>query len=364
MNRQILVRGAAIAFAGVAASVFAAQQFMGSAPAPQAGLSPAEANQFRSASLVGASAPQVPATEEPDMPSDADWALNSPAQPPAALALPGTTPEPGADAPQLAGLDLNLAPPSGPGTETDFQPPLVLAQSARQANDRSCEATLSASAAIDALIDVRVSAPCAPNARIVVSHGDLAFSAFTDATGEYATYLPAMSQSAMVEVFLPNNDVLQAQTVVPEANDHLRVIVQWTGGDVFRLHAYHRNADYGQSGHVHAGRPFDPEMDAAYVLSLGEARGPEPMMAQVYSIPADKFDIARLEMEMAVNDTTCGKDLSAFVAQKGPGLEGVLEELTVAMPTCGTGGLAIMPVALQRPAVVQAPIPPAGNATN
>jgi hypothetical protein len=364
MNRQILVRGAAIAFAGVAASVFAAQQFMGTPAAPQAGFTPADANQVKSASLVGASAPQIAPEADADLPSEANWALNSPAQAPDSLALTAQLPEESAAAPQVAGLDLNLVSESSTNAANDFQPPLVLAQSARQANDRSCDATLTASAAIDALIDVRLSAPCAPNARIVVTHGDLAFSAFTDAAGEYASYLPGLSQSAMVEVFLPDNTVLQSQTVVSEATDHLRVIVQWTGGEVVRLHAYHRDAGYGQSGHVHAGRPFDPEMDAAYVLSLGEARGPEPMLAQVYSIPADKFDIAQLELEMVVGEATCGKDMSAFITQKGPGLEGAMEELTVAMPACGTGGLAILPIGLQRPLIAQLPIPPAGNATN
>lgn len=356
MKRQILVRGAAIAFAGVAASVFAAQQFMGPAPQGTQMASPGAADQVKGASLVGATSQPAPHPL-----TEAELAFDT-LEPPAAgqsFAMTGMTPvDMDMELPEMAALGDGLASASGAALPGDFQPPLTLAQAAPQANDASCATSLTAVAAIDALVDMRLTAPCSPNARIVVSHDDLAFSAFTDESGNFAAYIPALTQTANIEVFMPDQSVLQAQTVVPDAAQHVRVIVQWTGSDTVLLHGYHRGATFGQAGHIHASRPFDPDLDAAFVLSLGEARGPEPMMSQIYSIPATLVDQARLELEISLTSSNCGQDATAFVSQKGTGLSGALEELTIAMPECGgNGGMAIIPLALQRPVQPQAAAP-------
>jgi len=345
MKRQILIRGAAIAFAGVAASVFAAQQFM--APAPQAGqvATPGGSTQVTGASLVGASGPTAPQAQ-----TEAELAFDA-LEPPVGMLETAETiaDRPDADRPveQVAALDNQMTPARTQAPTDDFQPHLTLAQSAPPTEDAGCLPTIAAQAAIDALVDLRVTAPCAPNTRIVISHGDLAFSAYTDETGTFAAYVPALSMTANIEAFLPDQDVLQAQAVVPDAGQHVRVIVQWTGMDGVILHAYHRGASYGQAGHIHASRPFDPEMDAAFVLSLGEARGPEPMLTQIYSVPANMVDQARLELELAVTPQNCGQDMTAYVAKIWSGQSEALEELTVAMPDCGTdGGMAIIPLPL------------------
>lgn len=356
MKRQILIRGAAIAFAGVAASVFAAQQFMGQSPQRAQVASPGAAEQVRSASLVGASNP--PATANTAVPELTHNALDASAAPLAELTL---------DSPDarsrnqmvpsqsVASLDSVLAPASSDALADDFQPPMTLAQAAPQANDASCAPSLTIETAIDALVDLRLTAPCAPNARIVVSHNDLAFSAFTDAGGNFAAYIPALSQTATIEVFMPDQTVLQAQAVVPDAMQHVRLMVQWTGGEGVLLHAYHRGAIFGEAGHIHASRPFDAELDAAFVLSLGEARGPEPMLSQIYSIPADMLDQTRVELEVSLTQQNCGKDVTAFVSQQGKGMSGELRELTIAMPDCGSKyGLVIFPLALTNVVLPQA----------
>ncbi|MFN4058693.1 MAG: hypothetical protein ACK4HW_11005 [Roseinatronobacter sp.] len=333
MNRQIIIRGAAIAFAGVAASVFAAQQFLDlGAGGPQAMGSPNGNSPVMGASLMGAGAPTPGA--QATAPADAPM-----------LQLRSADVIPDApDAPQIASLDNGLAPePSLPAS--DFQPPLTLAQAAPSANDASCLPSLSANSAIDALVDLRLSAPCLPNARVVISHDDLAFSTYTDAQGELAIYVPALSQTAMFEAFLPDQAVLTAQAIVPEAAQHLRMVVQWTGAEYVTLHAYHRGALYGEAGHIHAARPFDPAADSAFILPLGTARGPEPMLALVYSLPVSMTDVARAELEFSITAQTCGRDLSAFVTLKGPGRRGALEELTVTMPDCSaSGGTTVVPL--------------------
>jgi hypothetical protein len=329
MNRQIVIRGAAIAFAGVAASIFAAQQFLDlGASNPQAMGSPNGTSPVVGASLMGSSAPTpAPQTAAPMLDLSANSATESDTA-----------------APQIAALDNGLSPDQALAP-SDFQPPLTLAQAAPSANDASCIPTLTANPAIDALVDLRLTAPCQPNARIVVSHDDLAFSTYTDAEGELAIYVPALSQTAMFEVFMPDQSVMTAQAVVPEAAQHVRMVVQWTGTEVVSLHAYHRGANYGETGHIHASRPFDPAADAAFILALGTPRGPEPMLAHVYSLPVEMTPVARAELEFSVNSQTCGRDLSAFVTLKGPGQSGALEELTVTMPDCASsGGTTVVPL--------------------
>ena len=335
MNRQHVIRGAAIAFAGVAASVFAAQQFLSlGGPGPQAQGSPNASGQIVGASLVGAGAPAQSAAA-----SASSDTLSLQMQP-----QPEMVGDPAGA--QVAAIESTTGPElSLPAS--DFQPPLTLAQAAPSANDATCEPSLSANSAIDALVDLRLSAPCLPNARVVISHDDLAFSTFTDAQGELAIYVPALSQTALFEVFLPDQSVLTAQAIVPEVAEHVRVVVQWTGSEILSLHAYHRGAAYGEAGHIHAARPFDPSADSAFVLALGTARGPEPMLAQVYSLPVNMTAMARTELEFSVNSQTCGRDLSAFVTLKGQGQSGSLEELTLTMPDCtSVGGTAVVPLPL------------------
>ena len=354
MNRQILIRGAAIAFAGVAASVFAAQQFMGLGPQGGQASAPAAAQQVNAASLVGAAAPADAAPSDVDV-GQAALALEAVA--PSATATrtriddrEAASPQTGDGTGQIVALDARLAPESSAALADDFQPPMALAQAAPSANDASCLPELSAVPAIDALVDLRLTAPCAPNTRVVISHGDLAFSAYTDASGSFAAYVPALSQTAAFEAFLPEQPVLTAQAIVPEAGEHLRVLVQWAGPESVLLHAYHRGAAYGESGHVHASRPFDPDLDAAFILSLGEARGAEPMQAQIYSIPVTAVSQARLEVEVTLNEATCGRDVTAYVTQKGAGLSEAMEEMRISMPECDQmAGMAIVPLPLETP---------------
>ena len=352
MNRQILVRGAAIAFAGVAASVFAAQQFIGTGPQVAQGTAPAAGTQVNAASLVGATSQVDEGMQQAQLafdtvgPSATELAASAMDDREVARPDTGSSMVGG----QIAALGDVGAPASGTALSDDFQPPMELAQAAPRATDASCLPSMTAVPAIDALIDMRLTAPCAPNTRVVISHGDLAFSAYTDDMGSFAAYVPALLQTATIEAFLPDQPVVSAQTVVPEATEHLRVIVQWTGTENVMLHAYHRGARYGESGHVHASRPFDPDMDAAFVLSLGEARGPEPMQSQVYSIPAAQVDQARLELEVTLDRATCGRDVTAFITQKGMGLDGALEEMRVSMPDCDQmAGMAIVPLPLKAP---------------
>lgn len=307
MNRKLVIRGAAISVSAIAASVFVAGQYLGENQSlTSAGSVSGMVTEIRGASLVGA----------PVQPAQQDIATA---------------------APQFSALDIGAETMGGPVIQNDIQPALVFADQGLPQDSVGCSADVVAEPSVDGLISLRLTAPCNPNERVVISHGDLAFSATLDAAGAFSAYIPALSTPAKVDVFLSDDTYLQAETVVPEYGSYARMIVQWTGSDSLALHAFHRGAAYGEDGHIHARNPFDPDLEEAFLVALGDPTGVEPMLAQVYSIPLAQADIASVQLEVAANAETCGKDLSAFVMPTHGTGAGHVEELSIAMPDCGAG---------------------------
>ncbi|MCC1481019.1 hypothetical protein [Roseibaca sp. Y0-43] len=330
MNRQLVIRGAAISIAAIAASVFLAGEFLGDKETLSAGAISADPAEIRGASVI------------------------SPVG-------PGAGPQAAEPALEMSALDVSKDKTTVPNVQDSFQPELTFADQDAVAEpalslDQDlritqsgavetplCAPDLTAKPAIDGLIELQLSAPCNANERIVLSHGDLAFSATLDMAGEYTGYIPALAADARVDVFLSDDTYLQAQTVIPDHADYARMIVQWTGPAQMGLHAYHRGAAYGEDGHIHAMNPFDPALEEAFLVALGEDEGVEPMLAQVYSVPLAQASETRLQLEVSVNARSCGTDLVAFVMPTHGDGAGVVEELRVAMPDCAVGdGLVIL----------------------
>jgi hypothetical protein len=290
MERQMIIRGVAVLCAGISASFFAVHQLSGTA-AGSGG--PAEAHlhspplQVMGASLVGAT---LHLTSEDTTPED------------------------------------DAAPH-------------------RMIDTQDCTPSLDARLSVDALIAVVIDAPCHPDTRLVISHNDLAFSAFTQHDGSYSAYIPALSTLAQIDVFLSDDVFLKTILDVPEAADHLRVAIQWNGQAPFALHAYHAGAGYGDLGHVHAAKPFDPQQEDAFLISLGENRGPDPMVAEIYSVPVSVSSQSRVEVELQFREADCGQDFSAFLSDTRNTKSATLKELTFAAPECPTdAGMLVMAV--------------------
>ena len=220
--------------------------------------------------------------------------------------------------------------------------------------ETECETSLNATATVDALIEVELFSPCHAESRFIISHDDLVVSAYLNEEGRFSTYLPALATRATIDVFLGDDTSGTAEIEVEDADQFLRVMLQWTGETQFGLHAYHDGADYGDSGHVHALQPFDPDLDEASLISLGEMRGPEPMLAQVYSLPLEMMDKTQLEVEAQFTEAQCGADLVAFISQsKGQGAS-EMTELSFAAPDCpGADGLMVMPIDIDANPVAQ-----------
>lgn len=310
MEKQTIIRGAAIVVAGIAASTFGAQYILGSkkAPAPAQQVSiPSQPTQIMGAGLLG-NPPQTTPESETTLPIEG-----------ASFAA------------------LSDGPGSAPAVESgsDFVPKLALADEAAGFDTKvDCTPRLVSRPAIDALIELSLEAPCHKNERLVVSHEDLAFSAYTSDSGSFSAYLPALSADAKIDVFLAEDIFLQSEVQIDDVEAHTRVIVQWTGEAGFALHAYHRGAQFGDDGHIHALKPFDPGLDEAFLISLGERRGPEPMLAEIYSTPAHLASDSRVELELQFTAQQCGQDVSAYILTTGTSASANVKEAGFAMPDC------------------------------
>ena len=334
MEKQVIIRGAAILCAGVGVSVFAAPHIFLDKPQLENTIDLAilqsSTGEVRTAGLSG-SAPMLQfntATARSD-------SLTRDLAPGALLAGAALEADQMPDIHSAALADegtVAVNPEMAIGRELGLQ----LASADLIGASDHCTPRIAAVAGLDALIEISVTAPCHSDTRFVASHDDLAFSAFLGPDGQFSTYIPALATAGRVDVFLSDDTHLHATVEVPDALDHKRVVLQWTGAARFALHAYHDGADYGANGHVHAARPFDPNLEEAFLMSLGDLRGPEPMLAQIYSLPLNQVGKARVEVELAFSESDCGRDAMAFVSQTR-GVTGTpVAELTFSAPDCPT----------------------------
>jgi hypothetical protein len=335
MNKTMIIRGVAILCAGVSASIFASNQLLGTSPSETSvDLShlQTQPSQVMGASLVN---------------SNAQLRFGPTSDAAETIAAPDT---------DL--VEFTIAPPEGSDTtlvafeaepvpQTDDEPTGKLQHAVNLADlePDECSPSLTSAPLVDALIELVLDAPCHPDARIVVSHNDLEFSAYTSAEGTFSAFLPALSVDAKIDVFLSDDLFLQTELEVPDADEHLRIALQWSGDAQFALHAYHDGAAYGDTGHVHALNPFDSNLDEAFLISLGTVRGQDPMIAEIYSLPAHLAGQSRVEVELQFTQEHCGKDLSAFLLNNSAAHSSPLKEMIFEMPECpAEAGMVVMEI--------------------
>ena len=333
MEKQTIIRGAAIIVAGIAASTFGAQHLMSGKSDRPAVAQSALADSDKT--VVGAGFIGSPAAPEPDAA--------------ATLVVDDTSFVALSDAPSLVEQQS-----AAPELRTDM---LQGDHAEHAALQDACTPDLVVRTGIDALIELSLTAPCHVNERLVVSHADLAFSAYVPDSGAYSAFIPALERQGKIDIFLGEDVFLTAEAEVTDIEEHLRVVLQWTGDADFGLHAYHRDATFGENGHLHALRPFDPMLDEAFLVSLGERHGPEPMLAEVYSIPAELDVISRIELELRFDSTQCAQEMQAYILQSGAGIPTKIKEARLATPDCPSeNGIVVM--GLPEPRLHQAQLTP------
>lgn len=253
-----------------------------------------------------------------------------------APSLPEVAPLPAEpDAPKVT-VEVRKADPA---PAVVVEEPAVLEEPAVTAN--ACDVTLDLMAEPNAMVGVTLVAPCNPSQRVVLRQGGLAVTAHTTSTGALFTALPAFESTALIEASFADGTKASAEIAVPDLATLRRFGVQWQADDAFQVHAFEGGATYGQPGHVSAADPKRPapglQATGGFLTLLGDATTENPLMAEVYTFPADPVAKPEVVVEAAVTDKTCGRELLAETLTSTGGSVFVTD-LTLAMPGCDAVG--------------------------
>lgn len=205
----------------------------------------------------------------------------------------------------------------------------------------TCDVTLDLLTEDNAMIGVTLVAPCHPNQRVVLRQGGLAVTGQTTSTGALFTALPAFETQAMIEASFADGVKATAEIAVPDLASLRRFGVQWQADDAFQVHAFEDGAAYGEPGHVSAATPNRPGagMDAkgGFLTLAGDATVENPLLAEVYTFPADPAAKPEVVVEAEVTEKTCGRELIAETLTSMGGSV-FITDLTLAMPDCDAIG--------------------------
>jgi len=220
---------------------------------------------------------------------------------PASLRLAAATP--------LAGYERSPASPAAllPAAATPDQTWSQSPAMQMEGGTEDCTAVLDVFTGAKATLSVTLTAPCAANQTVVLRHAGLAVTYQTTASGALFADIPALDAEGMVTVRLQDGQELSGASPVPEVASINRLVVQGMADDRFSL-----QSDLPR-------------------LTLGEAVGPVPLLAEVATWPTGQAPT--LAIEAAVNGATCGRELLGEVILSEAG-QITRNDLTFAMPEC------------------------------
>lgn len=248
--------------------------------------------------------------------------------------------------------DILHMPASAPIVPADPEPiaapapgstPADTPEEAAAAPAPNCDVTAEVVPGPMAMVDFKVVAPCLGNARLVVHHNGMTFSAVTDADGNLDVAIPALAERAVFIAAFDNGEGAVATARVSDVADYDRVVLQWQGKSGFQIHAREFGAAYGTPGHIWSGAaPVDhPAHTTGAVIRLGTDDALSPLLAEVYTFPssaADRSGSIALSIEAEVTENNCGRDISAQLLQRQGEDRIRTRELELAVPDCGAIG--------------------------
>lgn len=324
-------------------------QNMSAAPAPKPVASAELAKKPVKVETVAAGPETAPAAVDQVAPTAPPApATLSVAAPPVASAAASDAPvtEPTTTIAALGPTDPVVTPPDAPAqTKSALAEPvaddLSPAEPAKAVPALACDATLDLMNEANAMIGITLLAPCHLNQRVVLRHAGLAVTGQTTSTGALFTALPAFEADATVEVSFADGTDASGKIAVPELATLRRFGVQWQADDAFQVHAFENGAAYGAPGHVSAADPHRPaagmQATGGFLSLLGDAATENPLLAEVYTFPADPTAKPEVVVEAAVTDKTCARELLAETLSSSGGSVFVTD-LTLAMPECDAVG--------------------------
>ena len=178
---------------------------------------------------------------------------------------------------------------------------------------QTCPVALDLAAEPAAMIGISLVAACHANERVVVQQEGLTFTALTNATGGLFLDMPALTTEAQVAVVFADGSRATNQIALPELAGMRRFAIQWQQGDAFVLHGFEGGAGYGTPGDVWAENTRSPSAllpaTQGFMTLLGDSAAPTPLMAAVYTYPADTTVRSDIVVEAAIEAATCGREL-------------------------------------------------------
>lgn len=313
------------------------------AAGPEAPKAPALASTSPTPALPEAplAQPASPATSEPAAEATVQPAPVTQAATPEPAAQPAVVEAPAPVAPQPAAPVAGQAPSVLAGAAPAAELPAAEVAADAAAVAPACDIILDLSAEPSAMIGVSLLAPCNPGERVVIRHGGLAVTGQTLASGGLFTALPGLETEATVEIAFADGQRQSATITLPDLAGLRRFGVQYQGDDAFQVHAFEDGADYGQPGHVSAADPHRPMAGqpavGGFLTLAGDSTVENPLLAEVYTFPADPAVKPDVVVEAAVTDLTCGRELiGETLASFGGSV--YVTDLTLAMPDCDAVG--------------------------
>lgn len=208
-----------------------------------------------------------------------------------------------------------------------------------------CDAKLTATATAAAMVDLALTAPCSPDAAVVIHHQGMMFTILTDSTGAARVTVPALAEGSVFVAELSNGKGAAASLMVPELAEFDRAVLQWQGAGGLELHALEFGASYSDAGHVWSGAARDTTAalsgEGGYITRLGDDRAENAKIAEVYTFPrlaTSRDGTVDLSVEAEVTSANCGRDVAAQSIQIIPGASPAVVDLTMTMPDCAAVG--------------------------
>jgi len=206
-----------------------------------------------------------------------------------------------------------------------------------------CAVTARATPGPMATVELAVEAPCMGNARLVVHHSGMTFTAITDEDGVLDLTVPALAERAVFIAAFDNGEGAVATTRVADIADFDRIVLQWQGKAGFQIHALEFGASYGEPGHVWSGA--DPkeagDRTTGTVVRLGAEDALSPLLAEVYTFPAadaDRSGDIALSIEAEVTADNCGRGISAQLLERKGADRMQTRALDLTVPGCTAVG--------------------------
>lgn len=230
-----------------------------------------------------------------------------------------------------AGAQISVTPPVVAVATTTTDVPAAPAP-ALAASAPSCTATLDLAVEPGAMLALSLVAPCHPDERVVLHHAGLAVTGKTNAVGSLFVSLPALAGDGAVSASFADGTSAQAAQAVPELATLRRIAVEWQGGDSFALRSTEAGVD------LTADRPgAQPDAVQApasgWLTVLGDASVSAPLLAQVYTFPADPAILADVAIEAPVGPETCGREMLGQTIASQDSVASVTD-LSLSMPDC------------------------------